>query len=41
MRLEDEDKQAIFEIAAARYFTTQNWKWVNLRKDVSRIIKAL
>src|SRR5674536_130556 len=40
MRLENEDKQAIFEVAAARYFTTQNWKWVNLRKDVSKILKA-
>ncbi len=40
MRLENEDKEAIFEIAAARYFTTQNWKWVNLKKDFNRIIKA-
>jgi len=40
MRLEDEDKQAIFEIVAARYFTTQSWKWVNLRKDINKILKA-
>jgi len=40
MKLENEDKQAIFEIAAARYFTTQNWKWVNLRKDINKILKT-
>lgn len=40
MKLEDEDKQAIFEIVAARYFTTQSWKWVNLRKDTNKILKA-
>jgi hypothetical protein len=40
MKLEIEDKQAIFEIVAARYFTTQNWKWVNLRKDINKIVKA-
>ena len=40
MRLENEDKQAIFEIVAARYFITQNWKWVNLRKDINKIFKA-
>lgn len=40
MKIEPEDKQAIFEIVAARYFTTQNWKWLNLRKDVNKIFKA-
>jgi hypothetical protein len=40
MRLENDDKQAIFEIVAARYFTMQNWKWVNLRKDINKILKA-
>lgn len=40
MRLENEDKQAIFEIVAARYFATQNWKWVNLKKDLNKIFKA-
>ncbi|AKB73895.1 hypothetical protein MSLAZ_0634 [Methanosarcina lacustris Z-7289] len=40
MKLENEDKQLIFEIVAARYFTTQNWKWVNLRKDLNKILKS-
>ncbi|WP_269849131.1 hypothetical protein [Methanosarcina horonobensis] len=40
MKLENEDKQSIFEIVAARYFTTQNWKWVNLKKDSNKITKA-
>ena len=40
MRLENEDKQAIFEIVAARYFTMQNWKCVNLKKDLNKITKA-
>ena len=40
MRLENDDKQAIFEIVAARYFTMQSWKWVNLRKDANKILKA-
>lgn len=40
MKLENEDKQLIFEIVAARYFTTQNWKWVNLRIDLNKILKS-
>ncbi|HII00669.1 TPA: hypothetical protein HA351_03120 [Methanosarcinaceae archaeon] len=40
MKLECEDKQAIFEIVAARYFKTQNWKWVNLRTEINKIFKA-
>jgi hypothetical protein len=40
MKLEYEDKQAIFEIVAARYFTTQKWKWVNLRTEINKIFKA-
>lgn len=40
MKIEPEDKQAIVEIVAGRYFTTQNWKWLNLRKDLNKILKA-
>lgn len=40
MKIEPEDKHAIFEIVAARYFSKQNWKWLNLKKDVNKIFKA-
>lgn len=40
MKLEHEDKEAIVEIAAARYFSGQNWKWVNIRTDIDKIFKA-
>ncbi|TGC08743.1 hypothetical protein [Methanolobus halotolerans] len=40
MELEKQDMEKIVAIVAARYFTEQGWKWVDLRDDVSVIHKA-
>jgi len=40
MQLYSEDKEAIFEIVAARYFTEQQWKWINLKKGCDKIFRA-
>ena len=40
MKLEREDKEAIVEIVAARYFSKQEWKWISLRTDIDKILKA-
>jgi len=40
MKLEQEDKEAIIEIVAARYFSKQNWRWISLKRDIARIFKA-
>ncbi|MGM0771400.1 MAG: hypothetical protein ACQESU_07315 [Halobacteriota archaeon] len=40
MKLDIDDKKAIVEILAARYFAQQNWKWISLKRDVERIYKS-
>ena len=40
VKLEQEDRDAIITIVAARYFSDQKWKWVNLRRDKDKIIEA-
>ncbi|MDD3041847.1 MAG: hypothetical protein PHW56_02715 [Methanosarcinaceae archaeon] len=40
MQLNSEDKEAIFEIVAARYFTEQQWKWINLKKETEKIFRT-
>lgn len=40
MELDENDKNAIVEIVAAKYFSKKDWKWISLKKDVDRIYKA-
>ncbi|MBN2110229.1 MAG: hypothetical protein JW705_03970 [Methanosarcinaceae archaeon] len=40
MELEKQDMEKIIAIVAARYFTQQGWKWVDLREDISALRKA-
>ncbi|RQD80492.1 hypothetical protein D5R95_08750 [Methanosalsum natronophilum] len=40
MRLEQEDKEAIINIVAARYFSCQDWTWINLKNDIEKIYSA-
>lgn len=40
MELEKQDMDKIVAVVAARYFAQQEWKWVDLRNDVSVIRKA-
>ncbi|MHC1576754.1 MAG: hypothetical protein ACXQTE_05310 [Methanosarcinaceae archaeon] len=40
MELDENDKNAIVEIVAAKYFSKRDWKWISLKKDVDRIYKA-
>lgn len=40
MKLDSQDKTAIAQLLAGKYFSDKNWKWINLKKDVSRIFNA-
>ncbi len=40
MELGHEDKAAIIEIVAARYFSSQKWNWISLKSDVDKIYAA-
>lgn len=40
MKLTDNDLRAIGEIVAERYFKENGWKYVNLRRDISRIYRG-
>lgn len=40
MELEHEDKAAIIEIVAARYFSSQKWNWISLKNDAGKIRRA-
>ncbi|HJH31645.1 MAG TPA: hypothetical protein C5S50_05590 [Methanosarcinaceae archaeon] len=40
MELGHEDKAAIIEVVAARYFSSQKWNWINLKSDVGKIYAA-
>lgn len=40
MILQQEDKDEIIAITAIHYFTEQNWKWLNLKKDLSKLFTA-
>ncbi|ADI74401.1 conserved hypothetical protein [Methanohalobium evestigatum Z-7303] len=40
VKLEQTDKESIMKIVAARYFTNQNWKWINLKSEINKIYKA-
>lgn len=40
MKLEKQDMDKIVVIVAARYFSQQGWKWVDVRNDASVISKA-
>lgn len=40
MKLDGQDKKAIVQILAEKYFTDMNWKWINLKRDVDRIFNA-
>lgn len=40
MILKQQDKDDIVAIVAARYFSENNWKWLNLRKDLPLFFKA-
>ena len=39
VKLEQTDKESIMKIVAARYFTNQNWKWINLKSEINKIYK--
>lgn len=40
MKLDSKDKKEIADILAGKYFSQNEWKWVNLAKDMPRIQKA-
>lgn len=40
MKLGQEDREAIIEIVAARYFSQQKWQWISLKRDIGKIFKA-
>ncbi len=40
MILQQEDKDAIVAIVAARHFSEQKWKWINLKKDLQKVFKS-
>jgi hypothetical protein len=40
MKLQQEDKDDVVAIVAARYFSEQKWKWINLKRDLQKIYKA-
>ncbi|WP_406661316.1 hypothetical protein V7O66_02005 [Methanolobus sp. ZRKC3] len=41
MRLEKQDMDKIVAVVAARYFTQQNWKWLDLNSNESVIFEAM
>ncbi len=41
MKLEKQDMDKIVAVAAARYFTQQGWKWIDLNSNMSAIFDAL
>jgi flavoprotein len=40
MKLEKQDMDKVVVIVAARYFSQQGWKWVDVRNETSAIYKA-
>ncbi|ADE36761.1 hypothetical protein [Methanohalophilus mahii] len=40
MKLDAKDKKEIADILAGKYFSQNEWKWVNLAKDMPKIQKA-
>ncbi|MGB3907255.1 MAG: hypothetical protein WBL02_02345 [Methanomethylovorans sp.] len=40
MILQQEDKDAIVAIVASRYFSEQRWRWINLKKDLQKVMKT-